>query len=171
MHNRRGNPNEKVKDFKGAIKRLIKELQGFKYLILFALILASFGAALSITAPNKLAKLTDEISKGLVINTKNFEKVTKKTTNNLQKEIPILLKSDKYKGIQVTNEDRLLIQKNEIPKKYENILLDDIKIDNQTITSKDQIKFLKVLSTIDKNKKEIEIISFFLYNKLWRNNV
>ena len=157
MHNRRGNPNEKVKDFKGAIKRLIKELQGFKYLILFALILASFGAALSITAPNKLAKLTDEISKGLVINTKNFEKVTKKTTNNLQKEIPILLKSDKYKGIQVTNEDRLLIQKNEIPKKYENILLDDIKIDNQTITSKDQIKFLKVLSTIDKNKKDTKV--------------
>ena len=157
MHNRRGNPNEKVKDFKGAIKRLIKELQGFKYLILFALILASFGAALSITAPNKLAKLTDEISKGLVINTKNFEKVTKKTTNNLQKEIPILLKSDKYKGIQVTNEDRLLIQKNEIPKKYENVLLDDIKIDNQTITSKDQIKFLKVLSTIDKNKKDTKV--------------
>ena len=72
------NPNDKAKNFKDAIKRLLKELKGFKVFIIISLILAMFGAILSISAPNRLSKMTDEISKGLVINTKNFKEVTKR---------------------------------------------------------------------------------------------
>ena len=57
---------EKAKDFKGAMKRLFKELKSFRVLIAISLVLAILGAVLSIIAPNKLSDLTDEISKGLV---------------------------------------------------------------------------------------------------------
>ena len=64
---------EKAKDFKSATKRLFKELKNFKVVILFALILAMMGAILTISAPDKLSELTDEISEGLVINKANME--------------------------------------------------------------------------------------------------
>ena len=57
---------EKAKDFKSAIKRLFKELKGFRKLITVALILAILSAVLSILAPNRLSNLTDKISEGLV---------------------------------------------------------------------------------------------------------
>ena len=57
---------EKAKDFKEAVRRLIKELGKFKILIIISLILAIIGAVLSISAPDQLSKLTDEIQKGLM---------------------------------------------------------------------------------------------------------
>ena len=57
---------EKAKDFKSAIKRLFKELKGFRKLIAVALILAILSAVLSISAPNKLSELTDKISERLM---------------------------------------------------------------------------------------------------------
>ena len=79
---RRGPNFEKPKNFSEAIKRLLKELNIFKVFIIISLFLASFSAVLSIVSPNKLKNLTDEISKGLVINTKNVEKLSKKIMNN-----------------------------------------------------------------------------------------
>ena len=58
--------NEKAKDLKKSMKRLIKELKGFKVLIIISLVLAGISAILSICSPNKLSELTDEISKGLI---------------------------------------------------------------------------------------------------------
>lgn len=79
-------PAEKAKDFKSAVKRLFKELKDFRPLIAFALILAALSSILSIITPNKLSDLTDKISEGLVINTKNFEEITEKVTENLGEE-------------------------------------------------------------------------------------
>ena len=86
---RGGVPGEKAKDFKSAIKRLFSELNSFKILIVTSLILAGLGAMLSILAPDKLANLTDEISKGLVVNQDNIEELmstigTNFATNNMQ---------------------------------------------------------------------------------------
>ena len=64
----RGGTGEKAKDFKGAIKRLLKELKPFKVLVIIALILAALGSILSLVAPNRLSELTDTISEGLVVN-------------------------------------------------------------------------------------------------------
>ena len=79
----RGGTGEKAKDFKGAIKRLFKELKSFKILITIALVLAALASILSIIAPNRLSDLTDEISKGLVVNKDNLEVLNQKITANL----------------------------------------------------------------------------------------
>ena len=76
----------KAKDFKGAIKRLLQELSGFKKIIIISLVLAALGAILTIVTPNILSDLTDEISKGLVLNKDNFEKLTKEVTSSLNDE-------------------------------------------------------------------------------------
>lgn len=66
---------EKAKNFKGAMKRLFKELKSFRVIIVIALILAILGSVLSIIAPNKLSDLTDEISKGLMNPIMNMEEI------------------------------------------------------------------------------------------------
>ena len=78
---------EKAKDFKSAITKLIKELNTYKILLYIAFALAVIGSILSISAPSKLSKLTDEISKGLVVNQKNIEKVSKNAFKNFKKKI------------------------------------------------------------------------------------
>ena len=77
---------EKAKDFKGAIKRLINELSGFKKLTIVALVLAALGSILTIVTPDILSNLTDEISNGLVMNKDNFERITKEVTGSLNEE-------------------------------------------------------------------------------------
>ena len=76
----------KAKDFKGAIKRLIKELSGFKKLVIISLVLAALGSILTIVTPDILSDLTDEISKGLVLNKDNFEELTKEVTGSLNEK-------------------------------------------------------------------------------------
>ena len=89
----RGRTFEKPKDFKSAILRLIKELGNYKSIVVISLLFAIISSILSIISPNKLSKITDEISKGLIINTKNMEtlvnEVTTSFTTNNFKEITI----------------------------------------------------------------------------------
>ena len=82
----RGNPGEKAKDFKGSMLRLLNELHDYKILICISLILAVLSSILSITAPNRLSKLTDKISEGLVVNTENLEELSETITSSLQSE-------------------------------------------------------------------------------------
>ena len=82
-------PIEKAKNFKRAITRLIKELKPFHVLIIISLLLAAFSSVLSIFSPNKLSELTDTISEGLIVNTKNLEKLTTTLTD--------YYKSDEFK--------------------------------------------------------------------------
>ena len=100
--------NEKSKDFKGSIVRLFKELKRFHVGILIALIFAVASSVLSISAPNQLSKLTDEITSGLVVNQKNMKKITKKVTSNLQQEqIQSIMMSD---ALSVEEKQELMIQ-------------------------------------------------------------
>ena len=77
---------EKPKNLKKAIKRLAQGLKDFKLLILVSLFLAVASSILAIFTPNILKDLTDEISKGLVVNNKNLELVTKEITTNISSE-------------------------------------------------------------------------------------
>ena len=83
---RGGVPGEKAKNFKSAISRLVRELDRYKVLIVVSLVLAMIGAILSILAPNKLSKLTDEISSGLVVNKDNLEILTNDIKDELSEE-------------------------------------------------------------------------------------
>lgn len=221
---------EKPKDLKKAIKRLVQGLKNFKLLILTSLILAALGAILAIFSPNIIKDLTDEISKGLVINSKNLELVTKEITANFtspeeqlrisqilsidmteQNIISImqdstisqtdkeafqnylknassnkeeayrtlgnlktsilerLLKDSTFEGKIITSWEKIELLKLsdskelKISKNLQSILLPDITVKDQKITSKDQVKFLSLMSSFQ-GKKDINVN--VLYKKL-----
>ncbi len=99
-----GAPAEKAKDFKVAMKRLFNELNKFRILIIIALLLATLGAILSISAPNRLSKLTDEISKGLVVNSDNLETLGQQVITNFEKGIIEEIEID---GTKISVEDQM----------------------------------------------------------------
>ena len=82
---------EKAKDFKSAVKRLVKELGKFKILIIIALILAIAGAVLSISAPDRLSKLTDEIQAGIIPKMENGQMIMPEMNMDAIKSIAISL--------------------------------------------------------------------------------
>lgn len=67
MHNgRRGQNNEKAKDFKKSMLQLIKYCQPYIVPILIALLLALISSVLSIIGPDKLRNITNLITEGLL---------------------------------------------------------------------------------------------------------
>ena len=82
---------EKAKDFKSAVKRLVKELGKFKILIIIALILAIAGAVLSISAPDRLSKLTDEIQAGIIPKMENGQMIMPQMNMDAIKSIALSL--------------------------------------------------------------------------------
>ena len=118
-HKGKGSSFDKAKDFKGSIKRLIIELGNYKLLIVISIFLAFLGSVLSIISPNRLSDMTDEISKGLIVNTKNVKKLSKEIMNN---------------------------------KTY-----NDITINNVTISYKDQIEFITLMSKYNKDSDVSEM--------------
>ena len=152
---------EKAKDFKGSILRLVKELRSFKFLIIFSLTLATLGSVLSILAPNKLSDLTDEISEGLVVNTKNIEKITKKITasydqEKIEKILPEILEIN--------------FSKNTV---YEIMNSEDISDDDKksfqekisTVSDSDQQQLLSVLTTLPTSIQKV-ILPTTSYNDI-----
>ncbi len=220
---------EKAKNFKASIKRLFKELNPFKVLIILGLILAALGSVLSIMAPSKLSDLVNKISEGLVVNTKNLEKVTKNVQESLSEDklketIPLILNIDlnenkvlevmtssdvtseekqkfqgfltslnpanqeevfanlkelplnilkiimpdsTYKGVDITTSDKkelLKLDKDNlkninIPDSIAKVIFTEFKIDNQVISELDQSKFIKIISTLDKDSSSSELYS------------
>lgn len=75
--------NEKPESFVLSIKKLMKSLSSFKILIFVAIILAALSSILSLVAPNKLSDLTDEISRGITINTTNMKELENDLTSNV----------------------------------------------------------------------------------------
>ena len=73
---------EKAKDFKSAIKRLLKELNPFKALVILSLTLSVAASILSIATPNILSKLTDKISNGIVPNMENLVRINNEISSN-----------------------------------------------------------------------------------------
>ena len=163
---RRPGAGEKPKDFKKSMERLFKELSDFKRLILIACILAALGSILSIVAPNRLSNLTDEISKGLVVNTENITSITKEITDkvkedNLKDKIVKILDvnidedviKDIYTSNEINEEDKNLFKEileshnfsrlNELPDSILNKILTTSYYDNIKITKEDKIVLLK----------------------------
>ena len=83
---RRGPAPEKAKDFKGSMKRLIKNLGKWKFTMMLALTLALVSALLALIAPNKLSDFADLIGEGLVPNTKVLEEIGEEINENLGEE-------------------------------------------------------------------------------------
>ena len=131
---------EKAKDFKGAITRLFNELKGFKILIFGALILAALSSVLSIFTPNKLSDLTDMISDGLVVNTKNIEILTNEVTEILNEET-LKVKIPEILDIDITSEN-----------------IEDI-LTSSKLSSKEKQELQQALQKLSSSKEQTEIFS------------
>lgn len=136
------NPNDKAKNFSESIKRLLKELNKFKIMIIISIILAIFSSIFSIIAPKRLAKLVDEISKGLVVNTQNIQELEKQISiSQLQKNITIDGKEisieDQIKTMQImqtlknnNNAKELYSKVEQLPQSVQEIIKPKMNIDN-----------------------------------------
>ena len=151
MHNE-NNKNLKPKNLKKSLSRLIKELNKYKILIIISLLLAVVGSILSIITPNKLSKLTDEITNGLIINKDNFKTLNEQIyfnyTNNNPKEIEI-------DNIKISINDQL---------EYLNIAKDIKQDDISDLYSKLDLmpETIKELVKPKMNLDKIKVISIFL---------
>ena len=198
MHNH-NNESTKAKDFKNAMLRLLKELSPYKILIALSLTLAVMGSILAILAPNKLSDLTDEISKGLVINTTSMEVLTTKITDSFSEEkmttlMPKLLSLDINNesiqkimiSSQISKDDKELfmntledIKKDQsnlvlltkLPDSILNIILPDTTYNDISITTKDKLSIIKLLDTESTNKNIPDSISSILFETIFINGV
>ena len=159
--------NEKSKDFFGSMKRLLKNLNPWKYVVIFALILAMVSAILSLIAPNKLSDFTDIITDGLKPNNTKLEEITTSIMNNFDtdklqnKTFHILADSsisqeDSSNIMNLLNELKTVTSQEEAQKLFLSLpdstlllLIDDIKVDNQVISKEDELACIKILLTAD----------------------
>ena len=95
---RPGRNFEKSKDFKGSMKRLLKSLNNYRYLLIISLIFAFISAILSLISPNKLSLLTDEITLGIKPN------VSEEKINSILSSDTISIE-DKIKLKELMNQD------------------------------------------------------------------
>lgn len=121
--------SEKPKDFMGSITKLMKSLSSFKVLIFIALVLAALSSILSLIAPNKLSDLTDEITKGITINTSNMKELEEDLTKNI---------SDIGNILDINLDEKMIY-----------------RVNSSGISSEDKIKFNDTLKSISSNQELI----------------
>lgn len=168
----RGVP-EKSKDFFGSLKRLLSNLNKWRIIMILALILAMISAILSLIAPNKLSDFADTISNGLIPKTEKLEEISTKITSNLEED-KLRNKLININNSNLSNEDKMLllqtmqeieINKNKakdflsLPKPILTYLLEDIKVDGQTISVADQITMLQLYSKMGAETKTEKALS------------
>ena len=161
---------EKPKNFWGSLKRLLKNLNTWKFLLIFSLILACISAILALVAPNKLSDFTDEITKGLTPNTEVLQDISKKMTSNLTEEKVKQASQEIITSKDVSSKDKAKFQDvmskmNSVKKEERSTLflslpsnvlkyfLEDITIDNTKISVNDQLKLIKLYSKMNGEKK------------------
>lgn len=175
--------SEKPKDFMGSIKKLMKSLSSFKVLIFIALVLAALSSILSLIAPNKLSDLTDEITKGITINTSNMKELEEDLTKNISDIGNILginldekmiyrvnssgiSSEDKIKfndTLKSISNDKELILKyfSELPDSVLDIIIGDSTYNDIYISKEDKITTIRAFSDIDVDNKKFNGISSF----------
>lgn len=178
---------EKPKNFKNAIFRLFKNLGNFKILICVSLVLAMAGSILSLVAPNKLSKLTDEISNGLSINKYNMNALMEDITSNVKEdEISKVLSSildfkmDEESIYKITisdisSEDKDLFQNvlgkiqndrnntfnylGELSDDVLNLIFTESTYEETTISVSDKINIVRALSDFDAGSNDYSFIA------------
>ena len=175
--------SEKPKDFMGSIKKLMKSLSSFKVLIFIALVLAALSSILSLIAPNKLSDLTDEITKGITINTSNMKELEEDLTKNISDIGNILginldekmiyrvnssgissedkIKfNDTLKSIS-SNQELILKYFSELPDSVLDIIIGDSTYNDIYISKEDKITTIRAFSDIDVDNKKFNGIGSF----------
>ena len=158
--------NEKVKDFKGTMIRLFKNLDKWRWLFLTSLILALFSAVLATIAPNRLSKLTDVVSDGIKPNTKELTTITKEIYSNaitnfynsyIEKDAT-LEEKELFKAIITPEYEDDIIAFNKLPNNIKKNLITEIIINKVKINKKDQLDYLNLINTITKDTENEELL-------------
>lgn len=167
--------NEKPENFALSIRKLMKSLSNFKILIFVAVILAALSSILSLVAPNKLSDLTDEISRGITINTTNMKELENDLTSNVS-EIGSILginldentiyrvntsnisNDDKYlfnDTIKKISDDRdnAIMYFGKLPSSVLDIIVSDSTYNDIYISKEDKINAILAFHDIDVNNK------------------
>ena len=175
-----GRIDEKSKDFVGSIKRLLTNLKPWKILMGLAVTLAFLSAILSLTAPNKLSSLTDVITEGIKPNTEVLQTVIEKIGTNfnedeIKNKTAIILTSteinyeDKAKYQEFLssvkensdNQNAMLKGIVDLPDSVLDVLIDDIIVNDVTITKDDETAFLRQVVDIDSSMVTDETLKVF----------
>ncbi|MFR3736325.1 ABC transporter ATP-binding protein [Anaerococcus obesiensis] len=132
---------EKPKDLKSSIKRLIKELKDFKFLIGLSIVLAIVGSILTIITPNKLSDMVDEISLGIKPRVENIEPIAENIQKGMKNRglVPITID-----GVEISVEDQMEFAK--IMQKSQ-----EKNMDKKNLSKEDQLKELKKLESFPKS--------------------
>ncbi len=156
--------NEKSKDFAGSLKRLIKNLQPWKFLMVLAIVLAFVSAIIALNTPKLLSSLTDKIALGITPKQEKLQEIAEKIGANFQEEkmlekTPLVLASTEISEAEKINFTLALkeLKKQEndgnamevlktIPDSILTILLEEIKLEDTTIPVEDQLQFLHTMA-------------------------
>lgn len=169
---------EKSKDFFGSMKRLLKSLNPWKFIMIMALVLAMVSAILSLIAPNKLSDFTDVITVGLKPNTEKLEEISTNilgvfSEEKMTEKVPSILMNP-----EISDEDKLTFQETMDAIKYTNdseeisrlmlslpaaILLeffDEFEIDEVLINKQEQLEFIKLMTSVDSDNQAAMLEQF-----------
>jgi len=183
------NPGEKPKNLASAITRLTSSLGKYKISIVIALMLAGLSAVLALASPNILSDLTDEISKGLVINTEGVEKLQEDLLSNLDKDnLGVIFKDIldldidsniiyKVNSSGISSDDKQIFNSvlkdisndrdnaikylGELPDSVLSLIFNTSVYNNIEVTIEDKISLVKTISEVDFENTNYGFISEF----------
>ena len=149
---------EKSKDFKSSIIKLIKSLKKYYLGISIGIILAIVSSILSIIVPNRLSKITDYITEGLKPNIVKLQEVNEEIFKNATSNLSLFYskrltpeEEDLFKAYVKKDKEAILKAFYNLKDNTLNIILSDIEIDNTIISKEDQLKYFKLIKSIDRN--------------------
>ena len=175
-HGPGGNPGKKPKNLSLTLKKMVKYLKPFMPVLIIALVLAAASSVLSIIGPNKLSDLTDELSKGLVLNKEkltsitddiketlseeNFKKVSLEVMNvkldnntimmiNASSDISLEDKVLFNNFIKNVNKDNMMSEVTKLPVSITNVILPDSMINNVSVSSQDKVEYIETISNLN----------------------
>lgn len=160
------NGQEKSKDFFGSIKRLLENLKPWKILLSLAILLAMASALLALISPDKLSSLTDTITSGITPKTEKLSMIMESTLanvqQNMQTKMPEIMMSTTIsneekqaftntleKMQKVENQEEQLTLMAQIPDSIMKVLLNEVTIENTSISVEDQIELFHLMSTLN----------------------
>lgn len=179
---------EKPKNLGATIKKMTKYLNKLLPFVIIALVFAALSSICSIVGPNKLSDLTDELSKGLVINKEELSKVIDDISSTLSEEniknisaqimnvkldretIYLINSSNTISDgdklafnsfllkTNTLNEEELLNEIVILPTSVTNIILPDSKINDVYVTSSDKLAFITAFNDVDKSNQKEMIL-------------
>lgn len=177
------NGQEKSKDFFGSIKRLLENLKPWKVLLSLAILLAMASALLALISPDKLSSLTDTITSGITPKTEKLSMVMESTLANVQENLQTkmsgimmstTISNEEKQALTNTLEKMKELEKHEeqltllvqIPDSIMKVLLNEITIENTSISVDDQIEMFHLMGTLNQENalQAMDALPASIYN-------